>query len=165
MTETRKDGNGNPAAAGAQTDDQKRQFALQRLYLKDMSFETPNAPEIFKAVTGDPDVNLNLRNAHSELGDDAYEVVLHLSVHAKVEDRSLFLVELDQAGIFIIKGYTEAERKQLLGTYCPTTLFPYAREAISGTVSKGGFPPLVLQPINFDALYAQAAASATQTEN
>ena len=152
--ETTAIGGGN----GSGTD--QRQFALQRLYVKDMSFEVPGAPGIFKEAGSDPDVNLNLRNSHSDLGDDTYELVLHLSVHAKLDDRSLFLVELDQAGIFVIKGYGETELKQLLGSYCPATLFPYAREAISSTVAKGGFPPLVLQPINFDALFAQAAKSA-----
>lgn len=159
MTESTNDGGGNGSGGSL------RQFSLQRLYIKDMSFEAPNAPGIFNEAPGDPDVNLNLRNSHTALDGDNHEVVLHLNIHAKVGGRSLFLVELDQAGIFLIKGYGEDELKQLLGTYCPATLFPYAREAISSTVAKGGFPPLVLQPINFDALYAQASNAPPQSES
>lgn len=159
MNESTNDGGGNGS------DGSLRQFSLQRLYIKDMSFEAPSAPGIFNEAPGDPDVNLNLRNSHTALDGDNHEVVLHLNIHAKVGGRSLFLVELDQAGIFLIRGYGNDELKQLLGTYCPATLFPYAREAISSTVAKGGFPPLVLQPINFDALYAQASSAPPQSES
>ena len=146
---TQKNGNGS--------DRNSRQFTLQRIYVKDCSFEAPNAPAIFAEQEVEPEIQLNLRNAHTALGNDTLEVVLHVSAHAKVGQRTLFLIELDQAGIFQIKGYQAEELKRLLGTYCPTTLFPYARETISSMVAKGGFPPLTLQPINFDALYAQAS--------
>ncbi|UCG73750.1 MAG: protein-export chaperone SecB [Chromatiales bacterium] len=135
-----------------------RQFLLQQLFVKDLSFEAPNAPVTLQGASGEPDVKLNLRHSSRALDGDAYEVVLHLSVHAELAGKTVFLAELDQAGLFIIKGYQEEERRQLLGVYCPNTLFPYAREAISSTVARGGFPPLMLQPINFEALYAQAAA-------
>ena len=144
-----KNGNGS--------DHNVRQFTLQRIYVKDCSFEAPNAPAIFSEQEVEPEIQLNLKNAHTALGNNNHEVVLHVSAHAKLGQRSLFLIELDQAGIFQIKGYQPEDLKRLLGTYCPTTLFPYAREIISSMVTKGGFPPLMLQPINFDALYAQAS--------
>ena len=147
---TKASSNGNGAAA--------RQFLLQQLFIKDLSFEAPNAPATLQGAAGEPDVKLNLRHSAKTLDADTYEVVLHVSVHAELDGKTVFLAELDQAGVFMIKGYSEDECKQLLGVYCPNTLFPYAREAISSTVSKGGFPPLILQPINFEALYAQAQA-------
>jgi len=146
--------NGGTGGNGADT----RQFLLQQLFIKDLSFEAPNAPVTLQGGAGEPDVKLNLRHSARALDGDAYEVVLHLSVHAELGGKTVFLAELDQAGLFVIKGYKDEERKQLLGVYCPNTLFPYAREAISSTVARGGFPPLMLQPINFEALYAQAAA-------
>jgi len=134
----------------------ERQFLLQQLYVKDLSFEAPNTPMVFSGQAGEPDVQMNLKNSHNRLDDNRFEVVLHINVHARLDDRSVFLVEIDQAGVFFIKGYGDDEIRRLLGIFCPNTLFPYAREAVSSIVSKGGFPPLVLQPINFDALYAQA---------
>jgi len=151
MSESNGSGSGNGAQA------EERQFLLQQLYIKDLSFEAPNTPAIFSGQNGEPDVQLNMKNAHNRLDQNRHEVILHLSVHAKVDNRSLFIVELDQAGVFFLQGYDQEEIRRLLGIYCPNTLFPYAREAISSIVAKGGFPPLVLQPINFDALYAQAS--------
>lgn len=145
-----------PATNGNGAD--MRQFLLQQLFIKDLSFEAPNAPVTLQGAAGEPDVKLNLRHSARALDGHAYEVILHLSVHAELEGKTVFLAELDQAGLFLIKGYKDEERRQLLGVYCPNTLFPYAREAISSTVARGGFPPLMLQPINFEALYAQAAA-------
>ena len=133
-----------------------RAFMLQQLYVKDVSFEAPNSPQIFQSGNIEPETELNLRNSHSSLADDLYEVVLHISVHAKKEDKTIFLAEIDQAGLFLAKGYEQGQISMLLGTQCPATLFPFAREAISSLVTKGGFPPLLLQPINFDGLYAQA---------
>ncbi|MCP4000836.1 MAG: protein-export chaperone SecB [Gammaproteobacteria bacterium] len=149
---TTKLSNGN----GDSHNSEERAFLLQQLYVKDLSFEAPNTPEIFKAGTIEPETELNIRNSHSGIGESLYEVVLHISVHAKKADDTIFLTELDQAGIFQIKGYKPEEVTILLGTQCPATLFPYAREAISSLVGKGGFPPLILQPINFDMLYARA---------
>jgi preprotein translocase subunit SecB len=140
--------NGNAAAS--------RVFLLQQLYMKDVSFEAPNTPQIFKESSIEPDTELNIRNSHTSVGDNQYEVVLHIRIHAKRGDDTIFLAELDQAGVFSIQGYAPEETAALLGTQCPTTLFPYAREAVSSLVGKGGFPPLILQPINFDALYARA---------
>lgn len=146
-------------AAGNGSD--QRQFLLQQLYVKDVSFEAPNTPAIFtEPPSGEPDIKLNLKTSHQAVRDGTWEVLVHLSVHAQVEDRSVFLVELDQAGLFMIRGYADEELRRLLGIFCPNTLFPYAREAVSSLVSRGGFPPLILQPINFEALYAQAQARA-----
>ena len=144
-------GNGSNGSSPAQ-----RTFMLQQLYVKDMSFEAPNTPKIFQESQIEPETELNIRNSHSNIGEDLYEVVLHISVHAKKGEETIFLVELDQAGMFLVKGYTPDETNMLLGTQCPATLFPYAREAVSTMVGKGGFPPLMLQPINFDMLYARA---------
>ena len=147
---------------GSGGDGNSYQFALQRIYVKDLSFEVPGAPEIFGRQDVDPEIQLNLKNSQKSLGNDSYEVILNINVHAKLDQQTVFLIELDQAGIFAIKGYPDQELKKLMGTYCPTTLFPYAREIVSSTVAKGGFPPLTLQPINFDALYAQASQEAAQ---
>lgn len=143
-----------PATSGNGADG--AQFLLQQLFIKDLSFEAPHAPITLQSAKGEPDVKLNLRHSAKALDGDVYEVVLHISVHADLDGKTVFLAELDQAGLFLIRGYEEEQRKQLLGVFCPNTLFPYAREAISSTVAKGGFPPLMLQPINFEALYAQA---------
>lgn len=151
-------GNGNGAAATAGN----RQFMLRQLYVKDISFESPNTPGIFTAGQLDPDVKLNLNSAHKAVGDDSYEVVLHLNVHATSGDKSLFLVEVQQAGLFQLSGFSPEESRAILGVHCPATLFPYAREVISSLVGRGGFPTLLLQPINFEALYAQAQARAAK---
>jgi preprotein translocase subunit SecB len=161
MNENAAETNGSGTDGSGAVDNQYH-FALQRIYVKDLSFEVPGAPEIFGRQDVDPEIQLNLKNSQKALGNDNYEVILNISVHAKMDQQTVFLIELDQAGIFAIKGYPDEELKKLMGTYCPTTLFPYAREIISSTVAKGGFPPLTLQPINFDALYAQAAKETAQ---
>jgi preprotein translocase subunit SecB len=132
-----------------------KQLVLQKIYIKDFSFESPRAPEIFKADMS-PQTELNIRSSSKEVGENAQEVSLTLIVEAKENDKALFLVELEQAGVFVMKGYTEEERQMLVGSYCPNALYPFAREAISDMVTRGGFPQLLLQPINFDALYAKA---------
>jgi len=151
MNERNPESNGN----GANTD--QLQFALQQIYIKDLSFEAPTSPATFAQEQVEPEIKMNLKNSHTAVGTDNYEIVLHVSVHAMVKEKTVFLVEIDQAGLFFIKGYPPAELTKLIGTYCPTTLFPYVRETISSTIGKGGFPSILLQPINFDALYAQAA--------
>ena len=133
-----------------------KQFLLHQMYIKDLSFESPNTPEVFKQVDAEMETKLNIKNSHRELGDNRFEVILHLSVHAKRGDQTVFLIEIDQAGIFEMRGFHKEELGQIIGTHCPATLFPYVRETISSTATRGGFPPLVLQPINFEALYAQS---------
>ena len=133
-----------------------KQFLLHQMYIKDLSFESPNSPDVFKQVDAEMETKLNIKNSHRELGNNRFEVILHLSVHAKRGDQTVFLIEVDQAGIFEMRGFHKEELGQIIGTHCPATLFPYVRETISSTATRGGFPPLVLQPINFEALYAQS---------
>jgi preprotein translocase subunit SecB len=131
-----------------------QQFQLQKIYLKDTSFETPNSPGIF-TEKWEPEVNVEMQSTVTVLMENVYEVVLVLTVTAKVEDKTAFLVEVHQAGVFAMAGFTENEQGHMLGSYCPNLIFPYAREAVSDLVGKGGFPQLLLAPVNFDALYAQ----------
>ena len=152
----------NTEAGGNGSTNELPQFAVQRIYIKDLSFEIPGAPGIFSEQIGEQDIQLNLNNSHTAIGNNVYEVILKISVHAKMGDRSIFLIEMEQAGTFMIQGYADEDLRKILGTYCPSTLFPYARESISSTVGKGSFPALMLQPINFDALYAQAQAEQQQ---
>ncbi len=132
----------------------QHQFQIQKIYLKDVSLEAPNAPHIFRQ-TWEPEIGLQLNNTAVDLGESTHEVVLTLTVTAKLQDKTAYIVEIQQAGIFTIGGYTQEELGQLLGAYCPNLLFPFAREAVSDLVTKGGFPPLLLAPINFDLLYQE----------
>ncbi len=140
----------------------EKRLSIVKIYVKDFSFESPQAPAVFQAQNWNPQTNLNLRSAHTKLDGDLHEVVLTLTVDARDNegDKTQFLVELQQAGVFEIVGHTEQEMGALIGSFCPNLLFPYAREAISSTVQRGGFPEFLLQPINFDALYLQAQAQA-----
>lgn len=158
--------NGSGETTGGSNGQQQagQSFVLQQLYVKDLSFEAPNTPQIFREQNIEPETELNIRNSHTAMEDGQFEVVLHISVHAKVGEKTIFLAELDQGGIFLIKGWTAEQTALLLGTQCPSTLFPYARESISTLVGKGGFPPLILQPINFEALYAQAQVKGQQAQ-
>jgi preprotein translocase subunit SecB len=139
-----------PQNAGPQ-----RQLVLQKIYVKDFSFESPKAPAVFTTNVS-PQTQINLRSSTQNVGPNTEEVTLTLTLEAKDKEQTLFLVEVAQSGIFFMQGYTAEERSMLIGSFCPATLYPYAREAVSDAVSKGGFPQLLLQPINFDALYAQA---------
>ena len=131
-------------------------LAISKIYIKDFSFESPQAPLVFKSGEWKPQTNLNLRSAHTAVEDNVHEVVLTITVEAKEDDKTLFLVELQQAGLFEIAGYEGEEMAAIVGSFCPNILFPYARESIAATIQKGGFPEFVLQPINFDALYMQS---------
>ncbi|MBL1319672.1 MAG: protein-export chaperone SecB [Methylophaga sp.] len=131
---------------------QQAQFVIQKIYTKDISFETPNSPEIFRDEWK-PQLDLQLGNEYKRIDDDNHEITLTVTVTAKVEDKVAFLAEVKQAGIFSLTGYSDQEMGPLVGSYCPNTLFPFAREVISDIVLKGGFPQLVLAPVNFDALY------------
>lgn len=148
---TGKQGNG-AATEGA------RQFGLRRFYIKDVSFEAPNSPGIFAESGLDPEIKVNLRTSQRSLGDSMSEVVLHVTVHAIAGERTVFLVELQQAGLFQIGGFPPDETRTILGVACPNALFPYAREAVSSIIQRGGFAPILLQPIDFTALFAQAQA-------
>ena len=143
-----------------------KQLAISKIYIKDFSFESPQAPTVFKSSDWKPQTNLNLRSSHTVVEDNIHEVVLTISVEAKEGDKTLFLVEVHQAGLFEIAGYEGEELAAIAGSFCPNILFPYAREAVAATIQKGGFPEFVLQPINFDALYMQSKqqAAAAQAE-
>ena len=136
----------------------EKRLSVVKIYAKDFSFESPQSPDIFNAKEWAPSTNLNLRSSHSPVSDTLHEVVLTITVEAKEKegDKTIFLVELQQAGVFDISGYEKEEMGVLIGSFCPGVLYPYAREAIAGIVQKGGFPEFVLQPINFDALYQQS---------
>ena len=132
----------------------EKQFSIQKIYTKDMSFETPNSPKIF-TEKWEPAVDFNLSSTVSPLENFLYEVALTVTITVKSEDKVAYLVEVNQAGIFTIFGFSDQELGPMVGSFCPNILFPYAREAISDLVTKGGFPQLLLAPVNFDALYAQ----------
>ncbi len=139
-------------------------LAIKKIYVKDFSFESPQAPNIFGLVDWSPKTNLNLRSTHTPLEDNRHEVILTITVEAKEDEKTYFLIELQQAGLFEIVGYDGDELKAIAGSFCPNILFPYAREAIAGMIQKGGFPEFVLQPINFDALYMQAQQQAAESQ-
>ncbi|MDX9686390.1 MULTISPECIES: protein-export chaperone SecB [Halopseudomonas] len=144
----------NTAANGA--NQPQVQFALQRIYVKDLSFESPKSPAVFQSQWN-PQVSLDLNTRHSQLQEGIHEVVLSLSATVtNGNDEVTFIAEVQQAGIFAINGLDEASMRHTLGAFCPNILFPYAREAIDNLVSRGSFPPLMLSPVNFDALFAQA---------
>ncbi|MCF6319846.1 MAG: protein-export chaperone SecB [Proteobacteria bacterium] len=129
-------------------------MSLQKIYVKDVSFETPNAPDIFNEK-GQPEIKMNLNQKVKKISDNAYEVVLAVTVTCKILEKTAYLVEVQQAGIFSLANFEENMMHQTLGTYCPNVLFPYARQMVSDLVMNGGFQPLLLQPVNFDQLYAQ----------
>lgn len=148
-------------AAKASNEAQGPEFAIQRIYVKDSSFEAPEAPAIFREQW-EPKVNIDLQTASTLLEASIFEVVLGVTVTVKIKDKVAFLAEVKQAGIFSIGDFPEEQRKQLLGSFCPNILFPYAREAITAMVTRGGFPQLYLAPINFDAVYQQQAKQAEE---
>jgi len=148
----------------ATQEDNKREFAIQKIYIKDVSFETPNTPKIFQQKW-EPEVSLQLGNSAVTLSDSVHEIILTITVTAKVGEDTAYLCEVKQAGIFSIKGYDEQEMGMMAGSYCPNILFPYAREAISDLVVKGGFPQMLLAPVNFDALYQQHMQQQAQQQS
>ena len=133
----------------------QKQLLLQKIYVKDLSFESPKAPMVFTQNVS-PQTQLNVRSSAQQVAPDTQEVTLTITVEAKDKDATLFLAEVAQSGIFVIQGYSAEEQQILIGSFCPNTLYPFAREVISDLVTKGGFPQLLLQPLNFDAIFAQA---------
>lgn len=130
------------------------QFMIQRVYVKDLSFETPNTPAVFQQQW-EPELNLDLNTTTNKLEEGVFEVVLSVTATVSNQKATAFLVEVKQAGIFTIQGAVDNQLDHLLNSFCPSILFPYAREAITSQVIRGSFPQLVLAPINFDALYMQ----------
>ncbi|MCE0722662.1 MULTISPECIES: protein-export chaperone SecB [Legionella] len=141
----------------AQQDQNETQFMIQRIYTKDLSFETPNTPAVFQQQW-EPELNLEINTSSTKLEAGVYEVVLTVTTTVSNKKTTAFLVEVKQAGIFTIQGAPENQLDHLLNSFCPNILFPYAREAITSQVIRGSFPQLVLAPINFDALYMQQIA-------
>ncbi|MBZ9558723.1 MULTISPECIES: protein-export chaperone SecB [Modicisalibacter] len=142
--------------AAQQGEEQQLQFSLQRIYVKDISFESPNAPAVFQQPF-QPKVGLDLNTASEQVGENLYEVVVKVTAqvsHAESGSTS-FLVEVEQAGLFRIAGLAGEQLDHTLGAFCPNVLFPYARECIDNLVNRGSFPPLMLAPVNFEAMYAQ----------
>ncbi len=146
--------------AAAQQDNQPR-FIIQKIYTKDVSFETPNSPAVFREEWK-PQLDLQLGNEYTRIDDDNHEIVLVVTVTAKVNDKVAFICEVKQAGVFSLTGYSDEEMGPLIGSYCPNTVFPFAREVVSDLVIKGGFPQLVLAPVNFDAVYKRKLDSMEQ---
>ena len=146
--------------------EENQQFAIQKIYLKDVSFESPNSPQVFTGGDVQPQISVQINSSNRTIADDTYEVVLDLTVTATHEEKTAFLAEVKQAGVFTISGFPQENIGGMVGAFCPETLFPYAREAISELVAKGGFSQLLLAPVNFNALYTQQVQQqeAAQTE-
>jgi len=137
------------------------QFSIQKIYIKDISFETPNSPDTFK-MEWKPVVDMHITNEATPLGEDLFDVVLSVTITVKIDDKIVYLVEINQAGIFLIKNIPEDVLGRMLATSCANILFPFAREAISDIVTRGGFPQLLVSPVNFDALYEQQKKQAAE---
>jgi len=138
-------------------------FKIQRIYLKDVSYESPQSPAVFIGqISWQPQVSLHLNTESSKLDNDLFECVLTVTATVKLEDKTAYLIEVKQAGLFMIKGFEDNRIGPMLGSFCPNLLFPFAREEIASLVQKGGFPQLLLDPVNFDALYAQHVESTHQ---
>lgn len=164
MTSTKPNGSDNAQAqASPETKAPNTEFGIQRIYVKDLSFETPNSPQIFREAW-EPTVNVELNVKTEKLDAHIYEVKLSITANVSSKEKTAFLAEVHQAGIFSVQGFNEAQLSRMLGSYCPTVLFPYAREVVSDLVSRGGFPPLYLAPINFEALYEQQLQQQTMKE-
>jgi preprotein translocase subunit SecB len=143
------------------SDQEQPVFSIEKLYVKDLSLEVPNAPGIFLEQEG-PNISVELHNAANAVSDGVYSVVLTVTVTAKREEKTYFLVEAGQAGIFQIRNVPQESIDAILGVTCPTILFPFVREVISDIINRAGFPPVLLAPVNFEALYQQRAAQTAQ---
>jgi len=153
----------NENEIGAGTDPEAPQLQLQSVYLKDCSYEAPNGPRV--QGEWNPQINLDLHTGVQPLSSDVNEVVLTVTVSAKQGELTLFLVEVKQAGVFIMKNLGDPEVKRSIASICPSVLFPYARAAVSNLVTQGGFPQFLLPPVNFDALYQRAGDAPPVTKN
>jgi preprotein translocase subunit SecB len=139
------------------------QVALQSVYLKDSSYESPNGPRLPNNQNWEPKFQLNMNTSAEELAPEVREVLLTITLEAKQGEATLYLVEVKQAGIFAIAGASPDDLKRLIGSFCPSVLFPYAREVVSDLITKGGFPNFLLPLVNFDALFQQASETPPQT--
>jgi len=141
--------------AAAPTQPAGAQFSVDRIYVKDVSFESPKAPQVFSEQS-QPQLNMNLNQRVTKVSDNGYEVVLGITLTCTIgEDNTVYVAEVQQAGVFTLDGFEPQVLDGMLGTHCPNVLYPYARQLIGDLIQAGGFPPFLLQPINFDALYAE----------
>jgi preprotein translocase subunit SecB len=147
---------------GAEANVEGVQVTLQTVYLKDCSYESPNGPRLPNNQAWEPKFQLNMNTSAEQIGPDVREVLLTITLEAKQGDATLYLVEVKQAGVFSIVGAGAEDLKRLIGSFCPSVLFPYAREVISDLITKGGFPNFLLPLVNFDALFSQAATEQPQ---
>lgn len=133
-----------------------QQFNIQKIYTRDISFESPNSPDVFRGNDWDPTLDVQLTSRSRSISDNIFEVVLNITVTAKLDsERTAYLAEVQQAGIFSMTGFDDNDRQYMLGSYCLNILFPFAREALSDLVTRGGFPQMLLIPVNFDAMFQQ----------
>ena len=129
-------------------------FTVEKIYIKDVSFEAPGTPQVFNEQ-GQPQLQMNLNQRVQRLSDEAFEVVLGVTLTCTIGEKTAYLAEVQQAGVFGLSGFDEMTLDVMLGTHCPNALYPYARQTVSDLITAGGFPPFLLQPINFEALYAE----------
>lgn len=151
----------NDAAASTETTPTGATFTLEKIYLKDVSFEAPGAPQVFNDQ-GQPQLQMNLSQKVQRLSENAFEVVLGVTLTCTVSEKTAYLAEVQQAGVFGLSGFEPQTLDAMLGIHCPNSLYPYARQAISDLVQAGGFPPFLLQPINFENLYAESLRQRAQ---
>ncbi len=144
----------NGATAPADSENSGPQFSVEKIYVKDVSFEAPNAPQVFNEQA-QPQLQMNLNQRVQRLNDNAFEVVLGVTLTCTVNDKTAYLAEVQQAGVFGLSGFDDNTLDAMLGTHCPNVLYPYVRQSIGDLIQAGGFPPFLLQPINFEALYAE----------
>ena len=138
------------------------QVTVERIYVKDLSLENPGSPQMFRATEA-PAVEIGLRTRAEQIEPDVYECVMTITVTATSADRTVFLVEVAQAGVFTVQGATPEALQPILAMHCPAMLFPYARQTVANATMNAGFPPVHLQPINFEALYAQQLLQKSET--
>lgn len=150
-------------AAATNAPESRQEFKIQRVYLKDVSFESPQTPGLFvTSANWQPNVSLHLNTESAKVGESLYECVLTVTVTVKLDDTTAYLAEVKQAGLFSIKGLEQKQLGPMLGSYCPNLLFPFARETVASLVQRGGFPQLLLDPVNFELLYARHLERARQ---
>ncbi|GMQ97431.1 MAG: protein-export chaperone SecB [Gammaproteobacteria bacterium] len=153
----------NAEAPGTQGNTEGPLFAVQRVYLKDVSFESPGSPHVFQKEWR-PDVDVQINNGIEEMEEGVYEVYMKITVEAQMDNKPVFLVEVVQAGIFTFQGFEEKKMEHIRSTLCPSILYPYAREAITDLVTKGSFPQFLLAPVNFDYVFRSSKKSASDQE-
>ena len=151
----------NGAAVPTENAPAGAQFTVEKIYLKDVSFEAPGAPQVF-TEQGQPQLQMNLSQKAQRVAENAWEVVLGVTLTCTIAEKTAYLAEVQQAGVFGLVGFDERALDAMLGTHCPNTLYPYVRQAIGDLIQGGGFPPFLLQPINFESLYAESLRQRAQ---